>query len=406
MSQGVKFEDAIMNWFEQNISNVEIIPPGPINDSLIELTKSKIKEKKASIISQAAFRDTELNIQGRPDILIRSDILEAMFGVTSTIKTKHYTVIDIKYKTINISSDGVYMTNDKDSMFYKTQLCCYTNMLNDIQQDVHVTTSYILPKRCKQGKKKSDKVFDKLGKVDFQGNDQHILYKTQQYIEWIKYAKENFHRLDISKPTSVTLLLNLACDSGKESNDIKNRIAMNTNDITQFWNITNQHRENLFTNGGMNALSNWHEMDKKTLFDYIGMKKGNKRNILEKMLDINSHNNTGIITPFKLNANQFVKTIHPCDRRKRCYVDFETFSDIFDTFETIPYLENNSQIFMIGCAFVDENDIVIYKDFTCDVSTHSDEKRIMEDFMSFVKEQGFEQIIYWVADKNILGIIV
>ena len=84
------------------------------------------------------------------------------------------------------------------------------------------------------------------------------------------------------------------------------------------------------------------------------------------------------------------------------YIDFETISDIFGDFDSLPLQKAGGVIFMIGVWFPNSDSKKMdYKSFICNKPTYSEEYRIMDEFMVFLKKLGIPKLWFWHAEKTI-----
>lgn len=389
MIQGQKFEHSVIKYIRNTVN----IPITTVHDRQFEEAVNRTKEhihNRVPIIYQGALQDDELMIRGKPDLIVRGDCLEA-FGLSNK-EDDRYVIIDIKCATILLSSDGTHMTNSKESAYYKAQCGLYALMLGNIV-GYQIKHAYILPKNYRftsNGvKRKGIRLLERLGCIDFDGRDSGWVQTALDSLAWAKYARERCNEWDLDTPTIPELFPRLSVDSGCW-NEHKQLIARRTNDITLVWGVQDYHRTKLLEYG----IDNWPAHP--GVFDRLGI-KGKRSNIIRSIIDINMDASTlGNIHPPNLTKNVLLNHLSG----KRCYVDFETLSDIFSEYDHLPVLEDTSMIFMIGVAYEDDEGNVHYIHFTCTKRTHDDEKRIMNDFIGFLLKFEFDEIVYWSADKK------
>lgn len=102
----------------------------------------------------------------------------------------------------------------------------------------------------------------------------------------------------------------------------------------------------------------------------------------------------------KEQKNKFSKYIH----ENRVYLDLEYVNDIYDNFNLFPISNNNSMIFMIG--LVDKHNS--YTNFTTDTLNQECEKKILNDYINYIKENiknGDILYIYHWSSADFTGIM-
>jgi len=148
MHQGVKFEKKVIGLIRKKIGPTNVHNIGgdhnPRSNDKYLNTISAMK-KEYPIIYQGVVRNYSNQTYGVPDILIRSDWLHKLVKTNPvsrrekrkkapTLGSKyHYIVLDIKFKTLHLKSDGIHLRNDGPMKAYKSQLCIYTEALGEMQ---------------------------------------------------------------------------------------------------------------------------------------------------------------------------------------------------------------------------------------------------------------------------------
>ncbi len=94
-------------------------------------TQALIKSE-AEAIYQGVVMDPERQMYGRPDLIVRSDALQRLFGscVGDLGDARHYRVVDIKFTSIGFNAAGFVGNDDK---YRKAQLLVYNRGLAAVQ---------------------------------------------------------------------------------------------------------------------------------------------------------------------------------------------------------------------------------------------------------------------------------
>ena len=265
MEKGVEFEKKIVDYIHNN--KVPVVKVSEyITDETIRYTKQLMKSG-TPIIHSAPVKNIKQRTHGIIDLLIRSDYIEKLIDncpLTDDEKIIpspklghefHYVVIDIKFSTLPLTSNGINILNSGSYPAYKAQCHIYNQIIGDIQG---YTSQYafILGRRyryTKKGVKYSNKsCLDKLGVIDYHDFDESYIEKTFDAVNWVKNIYQFGHKWSISPPSKNELYPNMCHDSGewqKHKNDISDDIS----EITSIWYCGIKHRNNALLKG----ISKW-----------------------------------------------------------------------------------------------------------------------------------------------------
>lgn len=396
MNRGVQFESELIKYINANKLPVVSVSEY-INDDTCEQT-IKLMRQGVPVIHSAPVKNNHNGTQGVIDLLVRSDKISELVEETPCIDNfkapklsgdYHYVVIDVKFSTLPLRSDGKLLLNSGSYPAYKAQVCVYNQAIGQIQ-GYEPRYAYIMGRRWKYTKQ--DEVFsnytclNKLGTIDFKGVDSDYKILTKNAIQWVRDVTLEGHKWSIDPPSRVELYPNMCVDSGIW-NEEKEKIADKIGEITSIWNCGIKHRNNALNND----IKSW--KDSKCTTEIMGI-KGVRAPIIDKIIQINRQIKDNI-WPKQITSNVYDwKT-----KGNEVFVDFETMSDIFADFNKLPYQEKTEMIFMIGVGY-EENGKWVYKNFTCKNATYDEEYRIMNEFNTFLSERNYPKMYHWCADAN------
>jgi hypothetical protein len=400
IQRGRDFEDRIVEYLHKNkipITTVSDKITDKTCDNVVKLMKSGIP-----IIHSAPFKHGKTHIRGVIDFLVRSDFLHVFTGENPlpenlrSLKAPnlngqyHYVVIDVKFSTLPLRSDGIHLLNSGSYSAYKSQLWIYTKGIGEIQGYTS-QYAYILGRRYRYISKgevfSSLNCLDKLGVIDYNGVDMEYMDKTTDAINWLKDLRKHGQTWNINPPSRAELYPNMCIDSGVWNVD-KQEIANRLGDITQIWYCGIKNREKAIRQG----ITSWR--DPKCCSKTIGM-NGTRANIVDKIININRQDRDKI-RPKVIKTNLYKWKKH-CNE---IFVDFETFADIFASFDNLPSQWKTDTIFMIGIWYKNK-ETWCYKNFIADKATKEEEYKIMDKFVQFVQKRGKPKLWYWHADKGL-----
>lgn len=401
--QSDDFEHGIVEYFK--INKLEIVTISKYITA--KSCRETIRHMKIGtpIIHSAPFQNSQKQIKGVIDLLVRSDCLHLIVKsnpLEINLQTHkapnltgnyHYVVVDIKFSTLPLRSDGIYLLNSGKYPAYKAQLLIYTNCIADIQGYTS-RYAFILGRRASSSSTNS---LEKLGVIDYEGIDSQYIQRTVDAMEWIRDLRKYGKNWSVNPPSRKELYPNMCIDSGIWNSE-KQKISDNLSDITQIWNCGIKQRSKAF----LNDIKSWR--DPRFCSEIIGM-TGIKGDIIDKIININRQDTFKIlpkkITSRLYNWNSIANEI---------YIDFETLSDVFSPTEEIPEQIKTERIFMIGVwykertysdFYYDRSHTWTYKNFTATSIDPKEEYRIMDEFIHFLRLLQNPKMWYWHADKSI-----
>jgi hypothetical protein len=395
--KGLDFENKVVEY----IKNKEL----PITTISNYITDEDCKKTTAAmkagipIIHSAPVKNMYNNTNGIIDLLVRSDYLKNLADVppldaiTENISAPrlsgkyHYVVVDIKFSTLPLRSDGIHLCNSGHYPAYKAQTLIYTQAIGRIQ-GYTAPYAFILGRRWYYTKKdiiyRNYTCFNRLGKIDFNGVDKMYGETTKNAIKWVRNVKEHGLEWSINPPSRPELYPNMCVDSGRWNNE-KQKIADSIGEITNIWNVGVKNRQKAL----LNDIVSW--KDDRCTAENIGI-NGVKSEIIDKILAINRQE-VDKIWPKRIKNNVDGWK----NQGNEVFVDFETLADIFSSFENLPNQDSSDMIFMIGVGWQEGGEWK-YKNFISKKTTYNDEYLIMNEFIEFIKERGNPTINYWCAE--------
>ena len=161
---------------------------------------------------------------------------------------------------------------------YKCQVWIYNRALSHIQKYTP-QYAYLLGRRWDYRSKKihykNESCFDRLGVVDMNDYDSHIITKGKKAIKWYRDVKKNGLSWSMEPPSKDELYPNMCKDNSKW-NSTKHKIANDLGEITQVWMCGVKNRKKAFLNG----IKSWkHPLASSKSFGI----NGNRGLIIDKM---------------------------------------------------------------------------------------------------------------------------
>ena len=399
LHQGIQFENELIKYFNNKGTNIVTVSDF-ITDESCSRAISLMKEG-VPILHSVPVRNNYNKTQGIIDLLVRSDhlgdiVTDNPLSLSDSTKkgprlngNYHYVVVDIKFSTLPLRSDGIHLLNSGHYPAYKAQTLIYTQAIGRIQGYTS-PYAFILGRRWKYTSKRithrSYSCLDRLGKIDYKGIDREYVSRTKKALTWVRDVREHGSEWRINPPSRQELYPNMCIDSGQWNGE-KRKIAERIGEMTCVWNVGVKHRNIALANG----ITSW----KDELCTASAMRlTGLRAPIIDKIMAINRQTKDKLWpAKIKTNVNRWkVKT-------NEIFVDFETLSDIFSGFEELPTQRKSNMIFMIGVGW-EEKGAWRHRNFTCNAPTPDEEYRIMNEFMTFIAERGSPRAHYWHAENR------
>lgn len=400
-NKGNEFEQKLIEYIHTNKVEVQFVSKF-ITDETCEQTINLMMQGVPLLFS-APVKNTINNTQGIIDILLRSDYLCRLVDILPMDSTYepslkapnlrgdyHYVVIDIKFSSLKLRSDGKHLLNVCKQPAYKAQVKIYTDAVGIIQ-GYTCPYGFIMGRKYiySGGKERTESnCLHTLGIIDYSSIDKDYIYSTQKAVDWVRMVKGEGHLWTLSPPSRTELYPNMCCDSGPWMNE-KRRIADELKEITLVWNCTTKNRNfGIHTSG----VFSWDDINCSSTSLNLYQ---NYRPVVDSILSINRESTINIL-PHHIQMNSFNwKT-----RGKEVFVDFETISDIFADI-SVPVQNETEIIFLIGVGIINSEGEFEYKKFICNDLTKQEENRIMDEFTDFMVQMDFPKIYFWSAEPSI-----
>lgn len=409
MEQGNLFESQVVALICQDFGNETL---RAIGGELNAHSPQKVQEtldamnEGVPFIHGGLLHNPENQTYGIPDLLVRSDWINKLVAIkpllrvettlsaarlkdpaTSKAPKYHYRVIDIKFTTLNLRSDGVHILNSKCFPAYKAQLWIYNEALARVQ-GYKPSEVYILGRRWKFSSKgetfSGNSCFDRLGVINYITIDSEYSLKTQAAISWVREVRsEGAENWNIIKTPleREELYPNMSNNHDYPWRSVKKALAKQTGEITSLWMMGVKNRKRAHEEG----VYEW--TDPKCTVDVLGVTGEFTRGILKKMIKINRPRKRRRKIEPRVIKNNLKNWQRPEDIE--FFVDFETVNDILTDFSDMPSVKTTSLIFMIGVGYI--NPLTQgweYRNFTVNSLTLKEERRICQEFSDFIQTEG------------------
>lgn len=397
LNEGLEFEKNVISWFHKKGFNVLNIESNKYNFGNYEnkLNTIEAMKKGVDIIYQGYVSNNENKTHGIPDLIIRSDIINKIFGYevitspyqkTSNLKNKYfYVIVDIKNTSLHLNSDGQTLRNERSIKYYKVQLLIYNLALGKIQNYLH-DKAYILGKRWFYNSKKinfSGNWNTKLGEIHYHGKDKYYFEQLEMGLHWLEDVKKNgkkwsfeYYRKNGSKyllPDKPELFPNMKNSDDGIYHSIKKDVAKEIGEITQIAYCSikhrnNAHRQNIYT-----------FLDKDCTASVMGF-KNNLKTIIDNILIVNKPNGPNMLPKgsIKNNINDW-KYTNECE----FFIDFETIGACVNKSSINNETKLNDFLFMIGVFHKDFG----YKSFVTKSLSLNEETRIVNEFWKYINSK-------------------
>lgn len=411
MRKGREFEGAITTYLKTLIPITEIhFSPRETRNLAAAQNTFEAMCRGDCAISQGVLWDAEHRTYGRPDLLIRSDVLAHLFPnlinpAEVGIPAKdlpglgcHYRVLDIKFSTLRFSSSGALRDTEGSLLAYKIQVFIYNQALGRLQGYLP-EESYLLGRGWEQTVSKETyrgtNSMDKLGIVP----QEHVTSSRgslklicEEALSWARKVRSFGSEWDLfPQPSTPELWPNMTSISDHPWHRAKQEIANQLNDLTLVWHVGFAAR----LKAHQSNVTSW--TDPACNSSVLGVTGLKTAPILDSILQANRAIGGPVLSPECLvMVGEEWENGTPVE----FFVDFETVSDLDDDFTEIPNKGGQPLIFMIGCGYL-ENNAWKWKGFTVDALTQDSEKEIIDQWLSYmnqVKESldpfGEEPLVY------------
>lgn len=402
MKQGLKFEENVVERLKSKFKKCEFITVANYQeaksyDKYLETLRHM--KNRTPIIYQGVLHDYDRKLFGMPDLLVRCDYLNKIFKETiiQNPSKKNYRVVDIKFITLELCSDGKHIRNSNRNIYaYKGQLYIYNKILGSIQGQTP-KKAYILGKSwsfTKCGEYSCGGSFDRVAHINYKDNDKFIRTKTARAIKWVRELIQHGHRW--SEYSRDELKPNM-CNVDQRWQNIKKEIAIDYNDITMLWYCGPTNRKIAEEKG----ITNWRKY-KGLTSEMLGITGDKIASTLQIIIDMNQHytiledEQESLIVPKKIKNNMY-NWKRPKDILE-FYIDFETINDTIC--DNISW--KGSFIFMIGVG-LNLDGCWIFKCFIAESLTKEGEKKMLLDFHNYIEKfNGCKKLWHWGGAEKYL----
>jgi len=374
MNEGITFEAEVVKDIEQRGFNIVSISE-TYSTEAVRKTADAILDGTEIIHSGSLFNVTN-RTYGIADLIVRSDVINRLFKrnvipedmmyIRAPLLPKgsnyHYVIIDIKFTTLMMLSDGVSLSNSKRFKAYKGQVYIYNEALYCIQ-GYSSPWAFIVGSGYKFKDVKGKGYEKSIATVSFDNKDKDIPEMVYYSIDWVRIVRINKDRWKDRDPSECHPLLkpNMNINSGMYHKEKYNH-AEKMKDITLVWQCGPKQREKARLNG----ITRYD--DARLTAQMMGF-TGSRKESVDAILKINRDSTGMLWSPPVLETDMFNWT----NLNNRFYVDFEA-----NQLSGVPV-----KLFMIGVLHETSSGWV-YKSFIADDSTVGELFRIMVEFKEYI----------------------
>lgn len=389
MQQGIQFEEEILRLIREKLGKKSVVSVGlDISDVYSDrkaLETFRLMKRGVPVIYSGIVQNPENKTFGKTDFLVRYDFLHRIIPSIEPLEKKfspklgknwYYVVIDVKYSTLHLASDGIHLLNSDRFPAYKGQLLIY-NLALAYMQGYDSGKAYLLGRKwvytCKGVPFYGNHCLQRLGVIDYENYDVNYNDKLIEALNWLtlvdsdESATWNYQKYPLSH---VNLYPNMNNRYDQPWHDLKNKIALDNGEITGLWYMGVRNRQISLDHD----ICTW--KNKNCDVGTLGVAETNLSYILEQILDVNRSKRYKML-PLKLDDPGQEWLMNP---KLEFYVDFETWNGSLACSNSFANTDNI--IYMVGVL----DNFGNYECFITDRISKENEKIILQNFSRYIRD--------------------
>ena len=375
------------------------------------------------IIYQGVVWNAKAQLYGFPDFMIRNDFLNqliemppdtpnVMTNINGVICNYHYVIVDVKWSTLLLLSNGINVGNSGSHKSHKAQLSIYNTCLG-VMQSYTPAHAYIMGKGCKYTSRSNTTTirgaFKKLGVIDFKNYGLPDPNAVAKAISWVDDATANHTAYmtelltaDGSAPLSrMELYPNMSISAYSSYHQhFKHQLADRIGEITQCWQCGASQRANALRHG----IHSW--KDPRFNASVAGL-KGKRGELLDAILATNRSDRSDR-SDRSNRSNRSNRMYHIPNEAKKAIRDMfagSTYNDLYVDFETtnLSVVDTSPDgidgpstlIFMIGVGWQRMDGSWGWCSFDAQHFTVAEEERICAEFAELVSGWNNPRLLHY-----------
>jgi hypothetical protein len=450
---GNRFEKAIIEKIIERCNEISELGPDKdkvkvifkqicFNQNDIKLKSSFEKtiqeiSKGTPVIYQGSLHSEKMGTYGSPDLIIRTDYLNKIFNDNNRDHNdyghdrcelndyghdhaqtyghnKSYSIVDIKFSSLKLRSDGLHILNSGRMKANKGQLYIYYKMLSELVSTG--SNCYILGRsylyiHCKETFR-SNNAFEKLGHINFNNIDKEYSSIVENALKWLTLVKKNINSPEWSisnlldrGPIRPELYPNMSNKYDLPYNKFKKILANKINELTLVYSIGYEQRLIAFENG----IRSW--SDPSLTYTKLGLKDTPRTKLIMSIIDVQKDpeikytvNNLDLVKKMinypKQDPSESKQNPgdvrDPSEPVQEFYIDFETIGGLFDDMSKIPESNKKDIVFMIGLGHKNKDLEFEYLNLKIPQISDQEEFEMFDLVLNKIKEisNGLPHVIY------------
>ncbi len=394
--QGDAFEAGVIELLRQQIDVVRIATTWEDGHALAaaERTVDAMIEG-VPVITQGVLRDPQHRTYGMADLIVRSDVLAGLFPEDVSIEEaavgapgigwedRHYRVIDIKCRKLELAKDGS-MGSSAKSLAYQSQVWVYTTALGRIQ-GYAPPFGYLLGRNWKQGKDgRGQGCLERIGRVRMDNTfDKHdgasLRDVTLRAHRWIRELRRDGAQWEVLPvPSRPELYPHMRRDMDDPWHSAKAQIGRELEELTLLPGVNPAKRQAAHERG----MTRW--SDSRVSAATLGL-DGVAGRMCDAVLAANRSFDP-VLLPERLDLKDDTWS-RPAPLE--LFVDFETVSNMADDFSTLPLEGGQPLIFQVGCGRLEDGQWVLDPErdqWTVDRLDEASEAAVLDAWVGRMRE--------------------
>ncbi len=386
LEKGLAFEAGAIRLLQERGSVVRVAESREDARSIGKARATvEVLRSGAPIVAQAVLRNPARQSYGVVDLLVRSDLLASWFPELLSpedaahpapglgLTRFHYRVVDLKFHTFELTADG-HVTGSPDQLAYAVQVWLYAEALGRVQDHVP-PSAYLLGRTWEQGEYRGEGCLERLARVDMDrwlpNREITIEQLAHDSVEWIRRLRRDGARWRVlPEPSVAELYPHARNDDDAPWHSAKREIAEALRELTLL-PAMNPERRSAAHAGGIRRWS-----DDGISAARLGITSPAFATRVDAVLAAN-HVSAPTVLPRRIQIDPIWRAAAALE----FYVDFETVSNLDDDFTTLPLLGGQALLVQIGCGHVAGDGRWVFAQWTTDVLTLAEERRIIESWI-------------------------